>query len=102
MTPRVLLLILVLTVFSALTGVALSQVGYLGILLPHFQSWGAGQVLADLTILASLSCIWMVGDARRRGRTAWPYLVLTLVAGSFGPLAYLLVGEWAASRSQGA
>lgn len=100
MTPRARMLIVVLTGFSALTGVALSQAGYLGILLPHFRSWGAGQVLADLAILAVLSCLWMVRDARRQGRRAWPYVALTLVAGSFGPLTYLLVGEWGESRSK--
>jgi hypothetical protein len=93
MSARLLVLLLVITFFGALTILALLDVGYLGILLPHFQSWGAGQVLADLVILAVLACIWMALDAPARGLSAWPFILLTLAAGSFGPLIYLLVRE---------
>lgn len=93
MSARLLALLLVITLFGALTAVALLDVGYLGILLPQFQSWGAGQVLVDLSILAVLACIWMVQDAPVRGLSAWPFILLTLLAGSFGPLLYLLVRE---------
>ena len=99
MSMRLLFLVLVLALFGALTAVALADVGYLGILAPHFQSWGAGQVLADLVILALLGCVWMVQDARARGAAAWPFVLLTLVGGSFGVLLYLLVRERAAGRA---
>lgn len=93
MSARVLVLLVVIVLFGALTAVALIDVGFLGILRPHFQSWGAGQVFADLVILALLSCVWMAQDAPARGLPAWPFILLTLAAGSFGPLAYLLVRE---------
>jgi hypothetical protein len=48
-------------------------------------------VLADLAILALLSCLWMVADSRTSGVPAWPFIVLTIFAGSFGPLLYLIV-----------
>jgi hypothetical protein len=99
MSARLVVLLVVLVLFGALTGMALLDVGYLGIIEPHFQSWGAGQVFADLVILAVLSCFWMHGDAPTRGLSAWPFIVLTLAAGSFGPLAYLLVRELRATRS---
>ena len=44
-------------------------------------------------IVGVLACIWMSYDARERGLPAWPFILITLVAGSFGPLLYLLVRE---------
>ena len=87
--PR-LLLSLVLALFGSLTGVALWQHGYWGIIAPHFHSSGLAQVLADLVISLSLVLTWMWQDAKSQGRNIWPWLALTLVAGSFGPLFYLL------------
>lgn len=83
-------LIVVLLAFSALTAVALWQHGYWGIFTPHFQSFAGAQVLTDLVIALSLFLAWMWRDARAAGRNPWPWLVLTLAAGSFGPLLYLL------------
>lgn len=93
MSSRLVALLAVLVSFGALSGVALLDAGYLGIILPHFQSWGAAQVFTDLVIAAGLACVWMVADARERGRRAWPFVALTLVAGSFGPLLYLVTRE---------
>lgn len=85
-----LFLVVALALLGAATAAALWQHGYWGILAPHFQSVGGGQVLADLVIALSLVMVWMWRDARASGRNIWPWLVLTLVAGSFGPLGYLL------------
>ena len=85
-----LLITMVLAAFSALTAVAIWNHGYWGIIAPHFKSFGAGQVLFDLVIALVLIMIWMVRDARALGMNPWPWLVLTLAAGSFGPLIYLL------------
>jgi hypothetical protein len=84
------LLVLVLVAFGALTAVALQQHGYWGIIAPHFRSTGPGQVFADLVIALTLAMVWMVRDARRLGRNPWPWVVGTLLTGSFGPLLYLL------------
>lgn len=84
------LLVIVLVPFTLLTAVALWEHGYLGIVLPHFQAWNAGQVFADLVIALGLIMIWMYRDARRLGRSPWPWIVATAALGSFGPLFYLL------------
>jgi hypothetical protein len=87
------LLIITLILFGALSSMALWQVGYWGILAPHFQSFGAGQVLADLVIALTLTMVWMWHDAKATGRNVWPWIIATLVLGSFGPLIYLLTSQ---------
>ena len=76
--------------FSVLSAAALWYHGYWGILEPHFQSFGEGQVLADLVIALVLVMIWMWRDAQAIGRNPWPWIIATLATGSFGPLIYLL------------
>jgi hypothetical protein len=84
------LIIVTLIPFGALSGIALWQHGYWGIIAPHFQSFGAGQVFADLVIALVLVMVWLWRDAKTTGRNPWPWLVATLTLGSFGPLVYLL------------
>ena len=93
MSLRLFVLLGVIAAFAALSAAALMDVGYLGILAPHFQSWGGLQVFVDLVILAVLGCAWMVRDARARGFAAWPFVVATVFLGSFGPLSYLVFRE---------
>ena len=52
------------------------------------------QVVIDLYLLATLAGIWMYQDARKRGQSALsvvPYLLITAVFVSIGPLLYLVV-----------
>ena len=93
MSKQLITLAAVTSAFAVLTAVALADVGYFGIFEPHFQSWGGAQVLADLSILALLSCVWMAGDSRSSGVPAWPFIVVTFAAGSFGVLFYLIAKE---------
>jgi hypothetical protein len=79
-----------LVLFGALTAAALWYHGYWGILEPHFKSFGAAQVFVDLVIALTLVLVWLWQDAKAIGRNPWPWILITLVAGSFGPLIYLL------------
>jgi hypothetical protein len=99
MNWRTFLLILVLADFAALSGYAMYQVGYFGIWQAGFANWGAMQILADLVIASALICLWLIQDARARGRSPWPYVLITLAAGSFGPLLYLLQREWGKAKA---
>jgi hypothetical protein len=84
------LLIITLVLFSVLSAIAVWHHGYWGIIAPHFQSFGGAQVFTDLVIALTLAMVWMWHDAKAMGRNAWPWIALTLLAGSFGPLIYLL------------
>jgi len=88
-----ILLVLVTLSFAALSTIALLDAGYVGIIRPHFQSWAGAQVFADLVILAVMVCVWMRRDAAARGISPWPFILITLFLGSFGPLLYLLRRE---------
>ena len=93
MSYRLMSLLAVLILFGVLSALALIDVGYVGIIKPHFRSWGGAQVFTDLVILAVLACGWMRRDARAHGMAAWPFIAITVVAGSFGPLLYLVARE---------
>lgn len=88
-----LVLLAVLVPFSALTALAVWHHGYVGIFVGQLQTWAGAQVLVDLVIALGLFVVWMWRDARSTGRNPWPWLALTLAAGSFGPLLYLLTSR---------
>lgn len=62
------------------------------------------QVVIDLYLLATLAGIWMYRDARKRGQSGWsvlPYLLITAVFVSVGPLLYLVVRGWRGRELRG-
>lgn len=91
-TVALIVLGLITLDFAALTIYSVMEVGYLGLFEYQLATSAGWQVLADLVIVCVLAMAWMIADARRSGRTVWPYLLLTVFSGSFGPLLYLLVG----------
>jgi hypothetical protein len=99
MSTRLILLLVVIAAFGALTVMALLDAGYLGIFEPHFQTWGGGQVFADLVIMCVLGIVWMLADSRTSGVNAWPFVITTLVLGSFGVLFYLVARELKATAT---
>jgi hypothetical protein len=85
-----LILTVVLIAFSIQGVYVLSQVGYWNIWIHNLNHVAGQQVFADLFISLNLVVVWMWRDAKASGRKVWPWIVLTLAAGSFGPLIYLL------------
>ena len=83
-------LIVILLAFSALTAVAVMEGGPQGIFAVAFASTAGMQLFFDLVIALVLFMVWMWGDAKATGRNPWPWIVITLSIGSFGPLLYLI------------
>jgi hypothetical protein len=87
------LLILVFVAFGAFTAAAVWHDGLAGIFAAITHSYGSMQIFADLVIALSLVMVWMWRDAKNTGRNIWPWIIATLVAGSFGPLLYFITGK---------
>ena len=49
------------------------------------------QLMADFLISLTLVTLWIIRDARQRGRSPWPWLALVLATGSLAPLIYLIL-----------
>lgn len=88
---RRIILTISLVAFLALTAVAVSQHGYLGIFEQQFHNFAGIQVLVDLVIALSIFLVWMWNDAKSAQRNPFPWIVLILTTGSIGALIYLLV-----------
>lgn len=84
-------LFLALAAFGLFSTHVMWQVGYLGIWQAGMSSAGAWQLLVDLVLMSCIALGLLWRDARRSGRRLWPFALITLAAGSFGPLLYLLL-----------
>lgn len=83
----------VLLVFGVWTAGIVWEHRYTGFIdLALAGGWGA-QVFVDLVIALVIVLFWLVGDARRNGRSPWGYVVTTFFLGSIGPLLYLSLGS---------
>jgi hypothetical protein len=84
-------LLAVLLAFLALTGFACYQHGVCGFIHQALATPATMTLTADLVIALSMVSAWMWRDARTRGVSPWPFLCLTVVLGSVGPLVYLIL-----------
>lgn len=89
----------IFVVFAALNLYALEAAGLkgLGQLATQGNAWHlvAG---VDLLIALGLVLTWLWRDAREHGRSPLPYVLVTMLTGSLGPLLYLLRRPSAASE----
>jgi hypothetical protein len=99
MNARLVGLIVVIAAFGVLTAEALLEVGYVGLFTTAIQTYAGTQVFVDLCISLVIVLGFVARDARERGLPFVPYVVATLLTGSFGPLAYLVHRELAAARA---
>jgi hypothetical protein len=88
-----LLLMAAFIALGGITAVALWHEGLVGIFTAATSSYGSMQIFSDLVIALILVMVWMWRDAKNSGRNVWPWIVLTLAAGSFGPLLYLIAAK---------
>ncbi len=75
--------------FSALTCYALYMEGLSGMIEVATGSVMGVTLAVDLCIALALACAWIWKDAKARGKSGLPFVVLTLCTGSVGPLLYL-------------
>ena len=101
MNFRAFLLLDVLVAFLAFTLWVIESVGYAGFFEQTLASPVGIQLLVDVVLALSLALLWMRGDSKGSGVPFAPYLVLTLVLGSVGPLSYLLHRELRSRRETG-
>lgn len=90
----------VLIAFTAYTLFSMSQAeqSLIQFGLQLMSSLDTAQVVIDLYILAALACVWMYHDNKSRGKSfaaVVPYLLITAVFVSIGPLLYLVVKGFA-------
>ena len=54
-------------------------------------SWASIQIYIDLVIAILIFLVWLHRDAKEAGRNPWPWIIASLIVGSFAPLLYLLL-----------
>jgi hypothetical protein len=79
--------------FTAMTAYVIYQYGAIGWIPVAFANPVSSLVTIDLFIALGMVLGWVYADAKDRGVSPWPYIVLTLGTGSVGTLLYLLVRE---------
>jgi len=90
----VALILLVLFAGYTIYTMAIAEQSLLSFGYQLISSPDTAQVVFDLYIMAFLAIYWMYQDCKRRGKSKWyiiPFVLLTLVLVSIGPLLYLVL-----------
>lgn len=103
---KIALPLLALILFTAYTIFSMLQAeqSLLQFGIQLMSSLDTAQVVIDLYILAVLACVWMHHDNKSRGKSftsVAPYLVITAIFVSIGPLLYLVVKGFSERPSVG-
>ena len=97
MRERTLVLSVVLVAFAAFSAYVVWEHGVIGLMERCFDNSATTLAVVDMTIALALVMTWILRDAKERGVSPIPYVVLTLMLGSVGPLLYLIVRDLGAS-----
>jgi hypothetical protein len=97
--------LIVLLAFTTYTAFAMFQAeqSLIDFGIELMSSLDTAQVIIDLYILAALACVWMYQDNKSRKKpfiAIVPYIAITAIFVSIGPLLYLVVKGF--SKEQGA
>lgn len=90
MNRKQILLSIVLVALVALDAYAIYLYGYIGFFRMAMLNFAGVTSIVDMVIALMLILMWIGNDAEQRGISALPYILLTLVLGSVGPLLYLI------------
>lgn len=89
-TFAIVALSLLLVDFLALTAYIFYLHGPVGWIPPLFETPLSILLTVDLLICLTIACVWLIADARRRGKNPWPYIALAYCTGGAGPLLYVI------------
>ena len=84
------LILTILILFSILSLNPLIQFGWIGIFKEGFTNSATIQIFVDLAISLFFFIAWLREDVKIHNRNFIFWVIITLTAGSFGPLFYLL------------
>lgn len=89
MIPRAFIWVF-LTALTIITFLAVRDFGYMGIFSFGLYNFATMQIFLDLiiTLILLLFVIWQ--DTRERKVSFWPWLIISLGFGTYGPLLYML------------
>jgi hypothetical protein len=90
MNRKQIALSLIMVVVLAVDAEAIYSHGLVGFIRTALATGPAIASFVDMAVALGLVCIWMAQDARERGVSALPYLLVTFALGSVGPLLYLI------------
>ena len=90
MNTKQIVLEVVLVSFVALNGYVVYQYGYIGFFELVMANVATVAAMVDLSIALGIILVWMWQDAKERGVSIIPHILLTLTLGSVGPLVYLI------------
>ena len=99
---RLAVVITLLVAHSLLTLQSLIEFSFVELFTRAMADSAGRQVFADLCISILLIDVWMLEDARKHNRSAWPFVIMSVPLGSFATLLYLARREWDASRTPAA